>query len=397
VNLPAPPSAAAAPPAAGYDVEALRREEFPWAARTAYLNHASTGPLPASARRRLAAYQERRAEPHRLTPDDLFPVLEAARAAAARLVNADPAEIALAPNTSFGLNLAALALPLPPGSVILASDREFPALVYPFRHRARHGDVRFELLPVTAAGWPDEAALVARLDDPAVRCVAVSLTQFANGYTVDLARLSRETRRRGIWLVVDAIQACGQVPVDLRATPVDLLACGAQKWLLSPWGTGFLWVRPDLVPVLEPPWAGWMAFEGTEDFTRLCAYDPRLRRDARRFEMVTLAFHDFVGMAAAVDLLAGLGPGSVAAHLREIRRPVVEWAARRDVAVTSPLDARGSGILCVAPPAPERAFAALEAAGVAASLREGAIRLSPHAYNTVDEMARVAEVLERAR
>jgi len=395
VNAPVPIPAAPATP--GYDVEALRREEFPWAAATAYLNHASTGPIPASAQRRLAEYQRRRAEPHRLTADDLFPVLAAARAAAARLINADPAEIALAPNTSYGLNLAAQALPLEPGSVILASDREFPALVYPFRHRARHGDVRFELLPVTPEGWPDEAALLARLDDPAVRCVAVSLTQFANGYTVDLARLSRETRRRGTWLVVDAIQGCGQVPLDVRETPVDILACGAQKWLLSPWGTGFLWVRPDLVPRLEPPWAGWMAFEGTDDFTRLCAYDPRFRQDARRFEMVTLPFHDFAGMAVAVELLADLGTAAVAAHLRDVGRPVVEWAARRGVPVTSPLGPRASGILCVAPPAPERAFAALEEAGVAASLREGSIRLSPHAYNTVEELARVAEVLERAR
>ena len=394
MNGPTPMPAAVRP--AGYDLEGLRREEFPWAADATYLNHASTGPIPQSARRRLEAYQARRVEPHRLGPDDLFPVLAAARAAAARLIGADAAEIALTPNTSYGLNLAALALPLEPGSVILCSDREFPALVYPFRHRARRGDVTFELVPVTAEGWPDEAALLARLADPRVRCLAVSLTQFANGYTFDLARLSRETRARGTWLVVDAIQACGQVPVDVRATPVDLLACGAQKWLLSPWGTGFLWVHPDLVPRLEPPWAGWMAYQGTDDFSRLCAYDPRFREDARRFEMVTLAFHDFVGMAAAVELLAGLGPAAVAAHLREIQRPVLEWAERRGVPVTSPLDGRGSGILCVAPPDPARAFAALEAAGVTASLREGSIRLSPHAYNTVEEMARVAGILERA-
>jgi selenocysteine lyase/cysteine desulfurase len=379
-----------------YDVDALRREEFPWSGGATYLNHASTGPLPASALRGLATYGARRAEPHRLAPDDLFPVLAAARAAAARLLNADPAEVALAPNTSFGLNLAALALPLEPGSIILASDREFPALVYPFRHRARRGDVAFELLPVTPEGWPDEAALLARLADPRVRCVAVSLTQFANGYTVDLARLSRETRARGTWLVVDAIQACGQVPVDVRATPVDILSCGAQKWLLSPWGTGFTWVRPDLVPLIEPPWAGWMAYEGTDDFSRLCDYDPRFRGDARRYEMVTLPFHDFVAMTAAVELLTALGPAEVASHLRAIRAPVVEWAARRDVPVTSPLDGRGSGIICVAPPAPERAFAALEAAGISTSLREGSIRISPHAYNTLDEMERVAAVLDRA-
>ena len=378
------------------DVESIRREEFPWAEETTYLNHASIGPHPERTRRALAEYHERRSAPHRLVDGDFFPIFEAARAAAARLIGADPAEIALAPNTSYGINLAALALPLGPEDVVLASDREFPALVYPFLHRAAHGAFRFELLPLTPEGWPDEAALLARLDDPRVKCLAVSLTQFSTGYTFDLARLSRETGARGILLVVDAIQACGQMPVDVAATPVDVLSCGAQKWLLGPWGSGFTYVRQGLLERIEPPWAGWMAFQGTDDLTRLCAYNPDLRHDARRFEMVTLPFQDFRGMVASLSLFAEVPPEAIAAHLRALRVPVVEWAGRRGIPVTSPLGANGSGILCIRPPDADRAWHALNDAGVVTSLREGAIRLSPHLYNTVEELERVAALLDRA-
>jgi selenocysteine lyase/cysteine desulfurase len=176
---------------------------------------------------------------------------------------------------------------------VLVSDREFPSNMYPWRRLGDRGVV-LEVVPCTAEGWPDEARILARLADPRVRCLAVSLTQFANGYTVDLAALSRETRARGQFLVVDAIQAVGQLPVDLRATPVDIFSCGAQKWLLSPWGSGFMYVRRDLIPTLDPAIASWMAFEGTDDFSRLTDYRDVLRADARRFEFITLPFQDFV-------------------------------------------------------------------------------------------------------
>ena len=171
---------------------------------------------------------------------------------AAGFADADPGEIALTTNTSYGLNLAARMLPFEPGQRVLVSVDEFPANVFPWRELADRG-VLLELLPVTAEGWPDEALMLERMRDPAVRALAVSHVQFHNGYRVDLARLSAAARESGTWLVVDAIQALGQLPFDVRETPVDLLACGAQKWLLSPWGSGFCYVRRELVPALRSP------------------------------------------------------------------------------------------------------------------------------------------------
>lgn len=376
-----------------YDIGRLRREEFPWADETTYLDHASIGPLPERTRRAADGMNLRRSRPFELRHEDLFGALTEARTSLAGLINADPSEIALATNTSFGLGVAALALPWRAGDIVLVSQREFPANVYPWKRLAPLG-VTLELVPVTPEGWPDEARILERLADPHVRCLAVSLTQFASGYTVDLARFSSETRARGQFLVVDAIQALGQLPVDVRATPVDILSSGAQKWLLSPWGSGFLYVRAGLIAELEPTITGWMAFEGTDDFTRLTDYGDQLRSTARRFELITIPFQDFVGMIQSVRLITELGVEAIQAHLATIRRPLLDWADRHGVPVTSPRGASSSGIVCIAPPRLEESYRALRHARIYCSMREGALRLSPHCYNTVDEMSRVAAVLD---
>ncbi len=381
------------PSSPSFDVGALRRAEFPWADETVYLNHASIGPLPERTRLALDAFNQRRATPFRLPDRDLFGTLAESRRLIAELLSATPEEIALTVNTSFGLGVAARALPLRPGDVVLVSDREFPANVYPWL-RLRETGVIVELVPTTAAGWPDEARILGRLEDPRVRALAVSLVQFSNGYRVDLAALSAATRRTGAYLVVDAIQAVGQIPVDLRRTPVDVLACGGQKWLLSPWGSGFVYVRRSLIPALSPPVTGWMAFEGTDDFTRLTTYNDTLRADARRFELITLPYQDFAGMNASLGLVLELGVERIEAQLRRLHAPVLAWAARTGARLVSPPGDRGSGILCLAPGEVGEAFRRLKAARIICSLREGAIRLSPHGYNTVEEMERVCAVLD---
>ena len=376
------------------DLTELRRTEFPWTSDTTYLNNASVGPLPERTRMVLDAFNRKRAAPFQLPDRELFATMTESRRLVAQLIGASPGEIGLTINTGFGLSLAARALPLKSGDIVLTSDREFPANVYPWMLLKDNG-VNLELAPTNSDGWPDEDRLLERLRDPRVRVLAISLVQFSNGYTIDLGRLSAATRASGTYLVVDAIQGVGQVPVDLRKTPVDVLACGAQKWLLSPWGSGFVYVRQELIRELRPTVTGWMAFEGTDDFSRLTQYDDTLRGDARRFEMITLPYQDFAGMNASLRLLLDTGILTIAEHLRLLQAPLLDWAARRQVRVTSPVGKHGSGILCVAPADVGGAYRALKAARVICGMREGALRLSPHLYNTVAEMERVVDVLEK--
>jgi selenocysteine lyase/cysteine desulfurase len=279
--------------------------------------------------------------------------------------------------------------------VVLLCDREFPAIVYPWLLLKKQG-IDVEIAPCTPEGWPDEDYLIERLEDPRVRVLAVSWVQFSNGYRVDLGRLGAACRANGTFLVVDAIQGVGNSVLDVRETPVDILACGGQKWLLSPWGSGFMYVRRDLVRVLEPVVTGWMAFEGTDDFSRLTEYNATFRSDARRFEMATLPYQDFYGMTVSLGLLAELEIRDIVEHTRALHEPVWQWADENGVRVTSARDeAHRSAIICIAPERAAEAFHAIKRAKIVCSLREGAIRLSPHCYNTVEEMERVLDVLDQ--
>ena len=374
-------------------VRELRNREFPWTGATTYLNNASIGPIPERTRLVLDSFNAKRTAPHLLPDRDLMAGLAEARAAAARLIGAQPDEIALSPNTTTGINVAARALPLNAGDIVLLSDREFPANVYPWMRLADR-DVVTEVVPVTPQGFPDEARLLERLRDPRVKVLAISFVQFSNGFRADLDRLGRACRLNGTYVVVDAIQGLGNSPLDVRDTPVDILATGGQKWLLSPWGTGFTFVRRELIPVLEPVAVGWMAFEGTDDFTNLVKYNPTLRADARRFEVGTIPYQDMVGMAASLGMLGELTVDAIATYTRALAEPLLEWARAREVRIVSPTDERHrSAIVCLAPPNAADTWRRLKAAGVVCAIREGAIRFSPHCYSTIEEIEKVVEIL----
>ncbi|HLZ45497.1 MAG TPA: aminotransferase class V-fold PLP-dependent enzyme [Gemmatimonadales bacterium] len=374
--------------------KALRTAEFPWTADTIYLNNASIGPIPERTRRAIDEFTAKRTAPHLLPDRELFAGLAAARLGVAQLINADPSEIALATNTGWGLNLAARALPLKRGDVVLISDKEFPANVYPWLMLREQG-IKVEMARCNQHGWPDEEHLLERLRDPQVRVLAVSFVQFSNGYRADLKKLSAACRANGTFLVVDGIQGIGNSVLDVRDTPIDILACGGQKWLLSPWGSGFVYVRKDLIPDLAPAFVSWMAFEGTDDFSRLTEYNPTFRADARRFEMITLPYQDFVGMTTSLAMLLEIGVRDIAEVSRSVQEPIVKWAQESGMRITSPIEnGHRSAILCIAPPKPVEAYHGLKRARVVCSLREGAIRLSPHCYNTMEEMEKVIEVLD---
>jgi cysteine desulfurase / selenocysteine lyase len=382
-----------------YDVEALRRAEYGWeaAGEAIHLDHAAVGPVPRRAREAVAAYDDRRAEPHRLTNDDFFPVLDRARTLVGTLIGATAAEVALTTNTSWGINLAAYALPLGPGDIVLGSEGEFPANVYPWMAAARARGFTYERLPLDGTA-PDEAALLRRIEtDPRVRAVALSWVSFWSGARIDLARIGAACRARGIWFAVDAIQGLGPLALDVATMPVDIVSCGAQKWLCSPWGSGFVYVREALLPRLEPPAAGWLAQASSGDFGRFLDYDPTWHADARRFEVGTIPYQDVVGMNAVVGLLLSLGPAAIAAHVAALTERLVSWAvAAPGVRLLTPVEAvRRAGIVALVTPDVAADSAALRAARVTHSVREGAIRLSPHFHNTMDDVEVAIRVIGR--
>ncbi len=373
------------------DTGTIRAQEFPWTQQgaTAYLNHAATGPLPARALRALAEWDELRSEPWRISVEDQFAVLRKSRVLCASLIGARPDEIALMVNTTYGLNVAASCLDLAPGDVVITPDREFPSNVYPWMALERTRGIVYRRIPCVGR-LADEDALLASLDEPGVKVLSVSWVSFETGQRLDLARLGAACHERDIRFIVDAIQAIPTVPVDVHACHIDFLACGGQKWLLSPWGTGFLFVRRELATTLVPRTVGWMAVRNSEDFSRLCDYDLNWFDDARRFEVITLPFQEFAGMNATLGLFGESGHERIHRLIAERTSQIVEWVdRRRDVRLVTPADpARRAGIVSFIPPDPEDASRRLDRAGFPHSLREGAIRLSPHFYTSADEVDR---------
>jgi cysteine desulfurase/selenocysteine lyase len=369
-----------------FSVERLRGAEFDWMDRgdVVYLNAASTGPQPARSVAAETAFTARRATPHRISFEDQFDTLARCRSAIARLVGGDEEEIALATNTSAGINLAAWGLRLGSGDVVVVSDGEFPANMYPWMAAARARGFELAVVPQRDRVL-DEDALLTALDRPRVRVLAVSWVGFATGYTADLGRLGAACRRRGVTFVVDAIQGLGPLTLDVRRTAVDILACGAQKWLLGPWGTGFTYVRRAVLPELTPQPVSWMAVRGSDDFSRLLDYELTWRDSARRFEPVTLAYQDFAGLAASLELLHELGPATVAGRIGRGARRLLEGARDRGIPAATPLD-RCAGIAALRPANAAAVSARLSAAGVIHSLREDTVRLAPHAYTTDAEL-----------
>lgn len=378
-----------------FDAGRLRAAEFP-RLQPGYLNAASFTPLPERSRRAVEAVHELRGDPHRLNEADLVSHLEGARRAAAQLVGASPREIALAWNTSFGINLAAFSLPIPSGSTIVVSAREFPTNVYPWM--AAPG-AKLEIVPADRLGRPDEERLLERLDRGDVSVFALSSVQFATGYRADLERFGEFCRERGIFFVVDAIQAVGQIPTDVRKCHVDILATGGQKWLCAPFGTGFVYIRDELLEKIDPVMVGWTGMTASGDVASLTDYQWGWRPDAQRFEVATLPFQDFAGFTASVELLAEVGVDRIAAHTGALLEPLVRWLeGQEEVELVTPREvAHRSAILAFRVPAVDAVFGRLAAAGVVCGQREGAIRIAPHLYNDSEDIARVLQVLEDCR
>ncbi len=384
---------------ATYDVRALRRSEFPWLDEKGrvYLNCASTGPLPERTRRSMVELVRRMCAPDYDLYHDHLAMPARSREACAQLIGAHPDEIAVGANTSFGLNLAASALPLQPGDRVLLLDGEFPANVYPWLNAERRG-IRLEWVPRAGRGLPNEEAALQRIAQGDIRVFAASAVSFSNGYRLDLEMVSRECRRNGTYLVVDGIQALGVVPIDTAAVHIDILACGGQKWLLAPSGSGFAYVRQDLIEQLDPTTVGWLGFAPSQHFGDLTHYAFEPLEDARRFELGTTAFSNLDALNHSLSLLLELGIGCIEQHVRSVQQPLIDWVDAHPKVdwVSDPSIERRSGILSFSVPDPMAVGATLRDADVLVSVREGGIRVATHCFNSQEDIDVLIHVLEES-
>ncbi len=354
-----------------------------------YLDHAAVSPLPCRVRQAMARYVDRRGVTFGFQ-EEYESIAPRLRAAIARLIGAVPEEIGFVQNTSHGLNIAAQSLPLKPGDNVLFCDMEFPSNVYPWMLLERQRGVEARCVPHDGGGLTLEA--LEKHADGRTRVVAVSSVEFLTGFRTDLEGIGAWCRERGIYFVVDGIQSVGAVPLDARACHIDLLSCGGPKWLMGPIGIGFLYCRQELLEELTPPMAGCISVVGWENWRD---YNLTFLPSAARFELGGSNLVGMVGLLASVELLLEVGVAAIHAHTLHLTDLLAADLQKRGYQVVSNLEpARRSAILSFAVPGdPRAAHARLLEAGVAVSLRESYIRVSPHGYNTEEEIARVGEVL----
>ncbi len=291
-------------------------------------------------------------------------VIERARRAFARLSSVDPSWVAIGSQVSPLVGTVAASLQ--DGAEVLCCDRDFTSVLFPFLVHAGRG-IRVRTVPLEAM-----ADAVTRSTD----WVALSAVQSSDGSVADLDAIAEAATSHGARVLVDTTQSCGWLPLD--AGRFDVVVCSAYKWLLSPRGTAFMVVRPDLWERIVPVSAGWYA--GHDVWGSIYGPPLRLASDARRFD-TSPAWWNWVGTAVAVELLADLGPDAIGAHNRGL-------AARAAGALGEPDP--GSAILSL-----DRAVDPDRLAGhrVKASVRAGSLRLSFHLYNDEGDVDAVVAAL----
>jgi cysteine desulfurase / selenocysteine lyase len=362
--------------------------EFPVRRNLVYWNHAAVAPLPRRVAAAIAEHLDNVRERGAADWRQWYRAIEDTRGRAARFIGARASEIAFLPSTSWALNFVAQAFPWKSGDNVVGDDMEFPANVYPWMLLKDRGvEYRLARNRDGQIGIDEIAAVV----DGRTRIVAVSWVAFHNGWVYPIEEIGAFCREKGILLVVDAIQGLGALPVDVEETNVDVLAADSHKWLLGAESCAVFYVSERARERVPAAFGGWWNVK--HDSTHAGGYlDYRLdfHLGGRRYEPGSLPTAQIRGLGAALELLEEMDVEEISRRLVGNVTALARGLADRGWQITTPEPFR-SGILAAIPPDSDaiRAAKELEAHGVIASPREGAVRFSPHAYNDESEIERI--------
>ena len=370
------------------------KDEFPIDPQICYLNHAAVAPWPRRASEAVCAFAlENQTQGARNYPR-WARLEQALRGQLQTLLNApSKADIALVKNTSEALSFVAAGLDWKPGDEVLTSDEEFPSNRIPWEALSTQG---VKVVSVSLKGDDPEAAVIAAMT-PRTRLLTISSVQYASGLCMNLPRLGRACRERGILFCVDAIQSLGALPFDVQAIECDFAMADGHKWLLGPEGLGVFYCRREIRDQLRLTQFGWHMVEDMGNYDRL---DWQPATSARRFEAGspnTLAQH---ALSASVELLLEIGMEAVSRALHDRVAWLIEaLRCRPDVAILSPVSSgRRAGIVTFAVNDIDQRslFERLRQQGVVCAQRGGGIRWSPHFYTSRSTLERALVLLDEA-
>lgn len=360
-------------------------EIFPPAERHIYLDAASVGLSHKGGAEAISKWQDALAEEGTIAFDEQAEVdcLDNLNEAMARLFNATVDDIAVASSETVLMQSLAWAVMPAKGSKIIATDISHPSTIYPWKRVADHTGAQVQWIKADDALAIDPEELEASIDD-STSVVCLSHVEYGTGQQHDLRRFAEKAHRHGAILVVDATQSAGQVDIDV-ATGVDAVATSTYKWLCGPFGTGVMYVAPQLQK-LNPGIVGWRSHRDMWDFdARRLTYP----ENAKRYEFGTMAYGTAFGATESVRHLLGTGIGQITEHNSRVSKRLIAGLEDLGAEVLGPTNEadRSATVAARFPGKNSRDFAkTLKAANVIASLRRDFIRFSPHYYNNIDDI-----------
>lgn len=379
-----------------YNIAAVRKM-FPHTRETAYFNAASNGLLADPAYRVQDDFYQKTRRGEVGNQSEVFEALDRIRANAAKIFGCRTAEAGYGFNTTFGLNLAAFGLPLKSGDEVLLSDVEFPANVYPWLELRRRG------IKVTFLKSRDgcfDIDLFERSITRKTKVLSLSFVQFFNGYKNDLPTLGKLCRKHGLFFVVDAIQGAGAEPMQVAKWNVDIASAGAQKWMLSPQGTGIFYISEETKKKLIAPWRSWLGVDWKCDWSNLRDFSRPFESSARQYELGTYPGPLVMSLDWALTFINRLTVADIQHHNHDLLDRLIAYLESEPYyRITSCLDKkhRSSILTFTTAEGDIRALhGQLVKAEIATALREGSVRVSVHLYNNVADINRLIKALETA-
>jgi len=385
----------------------------------AYFNHAALSPpsppVLAAVTRCLRAFAERGSDAFM----GLIAEREELKRGLAQLFGLGPeraVDFALAPNTTSALQAIAHAIPWRAQERLLLFKGEFPTNITPWRQAAERHELELcwaSLEPLASPQGADWSEVEAQLKR-GVRLVCVSAVQFQTGLRVPLEELAERCERYGAELCVDGIQACGisAIPLDR----VHYLGTGGHKWMMAVEGAGFMYVRPDAMARLRPQSAGWLSLSDPLDFlfdpSAPLAYERLVRPEASAFEGGAQASLCYAALGAAVQLLNGVydeagrrGVEAISTQVHQLNDRLEEGLIELGFkSLRCPDRARQSGILSLIPPAEMGGVSAIPSIaarwaerGFVCATPNACLRISPHWYNSLEQVDFALEVARSSR
>jgi selenocysteine lyase/cysteine desulfurase len=372
-----------------------QRHLFDLSEDVAYFNCAYTAPLLRSAAAAGQAALQAKSNPWRITSNHFFETIEENRVLFGKLIGCDPGHVAIIPAVSYGVALAAKNLPVEKGQTIIVLEDQFPSHVYAWRRLISEKEALLVTIPrPTDNDWT--SAVLEQIDQRTA-IAALPNCHWTDGTLIDLVKIGEKCREIGAALVVDGIQSLGAMPFSVEAVQPDFLITAAHKWLLGPYSYGFCYIAPNWqggTPLEE----NWLNRLGSEDFARLVDYRDQYQPAARRYDVGEASNFILAPIAeAALRQLLTWGVERIGETLRTITDQIAAKALSSGFQVPD-AGTRAPHMLGLSTPEglPKELPVHLAREKVFVSVRGNSIRVSPHLYNTEEDIERLFSALEKA-